>query len=78
MFGAHFLGYCFTATGVLLLLSALASFTAGGAGACRRLCWIHDLTARFVSPEAANILGGSIWLALAAAFFVAGFHMRSR
>lgn len=78
MFGATFLGYCFTAAGVLLLLPALASFTIGGPGSCRRLFWIHDLVANVVGPEAASVLSGSIWLLVAAAFFFVGFRLRSR
>jgi hypothetical protein len=76
MFGANFLRYCFMAAGVLLLLPAVASFTVGGPGSCRRLCWVHDLAAHFVSAGTANIVSGGIWLALAVAFFVVGVRMK--
>ena len=76
MFGTSFLRYCFMAAGVLLLLPAVASFTVGGPGSCRRLCWVYDLTSHFISASAANIVSGAIWLALAIAFFVVGLRMK--
>jgi hypothetical protein len=64
--------------GALLLLPAVAAFTVGGPGSCRRLCWVYDLTAHLMSPGAANVLHSLLWLALAAAFVVVGFRMKLR
>ena len=78
MFSASFLRFSSIAVGILLLLPALASFTVGGPGPCRRFCWFYDLTGRLISMDAANVLSGSIWLALAVAFVVMGVRMGNR
>ena len=78
MFGANFLRYAFMVAGGLLLLPAAVAFTSGGPGACRRLCWVYEVTAQLVGSGSANVLHGAVWLALAMAFLITGYRIRPR
>ena len=80
MFSANFLRASFIAAGALLLLPAVAAFLGSGPeqqGACRRLCWLYELTANFGGTSAANVFIGILWLALAIAFVVVGIRIGS-